>query len=135
MLRALRVLLIGCSPDFVPEKLCGCKVEIAGGNDDLESVESMRLFQVGQEDQLSKLTEADYDYIVIGNNLGSGAQKASYVPSRLRSRVVIVWNGDPTSVEISGYSFYGFEHFSSRFYLGQELQRLCESQGLRSCEV
>jgi hypothetical protein len=56
---------------------------------------------------------ADYDFVIVGNNQGSGLAYANAIPAEMRPRTLIVWNdyepGDETD-----YAALGYEHVASR---------------------
>ncbi|MDP1694337.1 MAG: hypothetical protein Q8L34_02240 [Candidatus Woesearchaeota archaeon] len=90
-------------------------------------VESGRQFEVvyeqgdlytntpGKTKMIQDLTESGkVDYVVIGNNLGAGVEKAAAVAEAMRAdRACIVWNDYYAGDEVR-YAALGFKHFMSR---------------------
>lgn len=71
-----------------------------------------------QADELQWLANggADkYDLIVLVNNKGAGLVKGQRMTNQsTRDRTVVIWNREPTEIDVSVYSHMGFSHFSSR---------------------
>jgi len=60
-------------------------------------------------------TSRHFDVIVLGNNLGAGARKAQFIAPNRRSKVIVVYNGEPHHIE--QYKQLGIHHFSDRLKL------------------
>ncbi len=70
--------------------------------------------------QLARSASADdYDYVVIGNNLGLGITLARMLSKELRPKTLIVWNDPPTDVDTWEYRELGYEHFDTRVKVGR----------------
>lgn len=59
-------------------------------------------------------TPDDYDFVVIGNNMGMGFFFAHMICEKLKPKTLIVWNSNSSRSEIHDYERFGFQHFASR---------------------
>ena len=60
-----------------------------------------------------------YDAVVVGNNLGTGVDKACELPRSMQGRTMIVWNHFRSGDE-SAYADLGFTRFGNRLTLPSE---------------
>ncbi|MDQ5943835.1 MAG: hypothetical protein QG675_603 [Patescibacteria group bacterium] len=61
----------------------------------------------------------DYDYVIIGNNMGQGFIFARLICEELRPKTLIVFNPSSSRSEVPDYKRLGFSHFASRHEQGQ----------------
>ena len=59
-------------------------------------------------------TPDDYDFVIIGNNMGKGFVFVHFICEELKSKTLIVWNSNSSRSEIPDYERFGFTHFASR---------------------
>jgi hypothetical protein len=124
--RKVRILLFGCLPGYAPKRLGEQDTELLGGNSDTGlSIWEGLGYGVSVEDveAIPKLRTSDFDFAVIGNNLGVGVIKAKIVPPRLRHKFVIVWNDRPGEFE-EEYVALGYRNLCTRAELTQKLDQL-----------
>lgn len=57
----------------------------------------------------------EWDAVIVGNNLGTGAIKARSLPREIRDITMIVWNDPPIESSTSLYAPLGFTHFGQRY--------------------
>ncbi len=60
----------------------------------------------------------EYDFVIIGNNLGLGLKLGKMLDAGLRPKTLIVWNDPPDDVDTRGYAELGFVHFGTRMKAG-----------------
>lgn len=63
-------------------------------------------------------TAEEYDYVIIGNNLGLGLMIARMLSTELRPTTLIVWNNSPTDADTWEYREMGYQHFGTRVNAG-----------------
>lgn len=129
-MKKVRVLLLGCQPGYAPRTISGLLIELLGdGGDSLMPIWSGLGYDIpdGQPKYLAQLRASDYDFAVIGNNMGVGVVKAKLVPPRQRHKFVIVWNERPGENE-GEYAQLGYQHFCTRSELKQKLQELWQAK-------
>ncbi len=64
-------------------------------------------------------TADDYDYVIIGNNMGRGFAFVHHICEELKPKTLIVFNPSSSRSEIPNYERFGFYHFASRHEQGQ----------------
>lgn len=70
------------------------------------------------------------DYVVIGNNCGTGVRKAAAVAEDMRAdKACVVWNSYQRGDEAK-YAGLGFKHFMSRSDLAEHLEKYLRAKHL-----